>query len=217
LVHFERRNLADGSALPRGYDVVWCRNVLIYFTPEARERLVNALIESLAPDGFLFVGYAESLRDFAEVEAVRTPDAVLYRKASAETATTRPPTDAENASRTRGRAAERQTAAALPLPARNPAVRAEEAFVQLRGRYEDGARLADELAAAISGPYSRVVIDVDSAEYLGEGAAQVVKRARSAARAAGIVFSLAAERPGTLRWLRRNGLAESEDRAEGEL
>jgi len=208
LVRFERRNLADGG-FPTGYDIVWCRNVLIYFTPQARERVINALIDSLAPGGFLFVGYAESLRDFAEVEAVRTPDAVLYRKARKEHAlgrsrATTPPSKPTNNQQTAMRAAK------IPLPARNPAIRAEEAFVQLCGRYETGGRLAAELGAAISGPYTRVVLDIDGAEYLGAEAAQVVRRARSAARAAGIGFSIAAERPGALRWLRRSGLSDEE-------
>jgi len=210
LVRFERRNLADGG-YPSGYDVIWCRNVLIYFTPEARERVVNSLIESLAPDGFLFVGYAESLRDFAEVEAVRTPDAVLYRKASKEAeplprASMPPASDTPSS----GRARRSRPPAEVPLPARNPAVRAEEAFVQLCGRYETEGRLTAELGAAISGPYRRVVVDIDGAEYLGERAAQVVRRARSAARAAGIEFSIAAERPGAKRWLRRSGLLDEE-------
>jgi chemotaxis protein methyltransferase CheR len=210
LVRFERRNLAEGS-FPSGYDIIWCRNVLIYFTPEARERVINALIDSLAPGGFLFVGYAESLRDFTEVEAVRTPDAVLYRKAEKRTAPARNRPVAPTARAMRPDSAPLVPATAdVPLPARNPAVRAEEAFVQLCGRYEADDRLAAELGAAISGPYTRVVVDLDGAEYLGAEAAQVVRRARSAALAAGIDFSIAAERPGARRWLTRNGLAEEE-------
>jgi chemotaxis protein methyltransferase CheR len=208
LVRFERRNLADGS-FPRGCDVVWCRNVLIYFTPEARERVVNALIESLAPEGFLFVGYAESLRDFAEVEAVRTPDALLYRKASKPPGAVAPPARTPGPAEPKASRQPGKKAVGVALPGRNPAVRAEEAFVQLRGRYEDQARLAGELGAAISGSYRRVVVDIDSAEYLGEDAAAVVRRARTAARAAGVELSLAAQRPGARRWLRRSGLGES--------
>ena len=201
LVSFERRNLADGG-FQRGYDVIWCRNVLIYFTPEARERAIDRLIDSLNPGGFLFVGYAESLRDFAALDAVRTPDAVLYRKAAelrAPEANAKPREQRTPSSSTRG---------SVPLPARNPALTAEEAVIELSGRYDDGDRLAGELGAALSGPYQAVIVDLDGAEFLCDDAGPVMKRARSAARSAGIQFSMVAERSGTKRWLRRCGLLE---------
>jgi chemotaxis protein methyltransferase CheR len=77
LVRFERANLVDGAA-PRHCDLVWCRNVLIYFTPEARRAAVQRLVAATSPGGFLFVGYSESLRDVPALEAVRTGDAVYY-------------------------------------------------------------------------------------------------------------------------------------------
>ena len=191
LVRFDRHNLADG-VFPGNYDLIWCRNVLIYFTPDSRRRTVNRLVDSLARDGFLFVGYAESLRDFAAVDAVRTPDAVLYRKAPAPAPATPAPAPTRPA--------------ASPLLPPNPQVTAEELFIQLRGRYVDGSRLAVELGATMAGPHARVVVDVDGADFLGDEAAAVMRRARSAALAAGIEFTLVAERPGPLRWLRRSGL-----------
>src|SRR5690349_2245034 len=78
-VKFERKNLADPDQ-PRGFDLVWCRNVLIYFTPPARRRAVERLVAALEPGGFLFVGYSETLRDIPELEAIRTGAAVCYRK-----------------------------------------------------------------------------------------------------------------------------------------
>ena len=76
-VVFERANLVDGEA-PRGCAVVWCRNVLIYFAPEARRRAVQRLVGALEPGGWLFVGYSEHLRDVAELEPVRAGDATIY-------------------------------------------------------------------------------------------------------------------------------------------
>ncbi len=196
-VRFERRNLAD-PVYPRNYDLIWCRNVLIYFTPESRTRTVDRLVASLAPGGFLFVGYAESLRDFASVDAIRTPDAVLYRKAPRRHAALTPP----------GGGFPNGDVGSTPhrIPPEPAEVTTEELFVKLRGRYGDDDRLAEELAPTITGDHTRVVIDFDGAEYLSDGGAAIVRRARSAARAAGIEFELVAERPGPRRWLRRAGL-----------
>lgn len=47
--------------LPRGQDVIFCRNVMIYFDTKSRQTLVDRLFEQLIPGGFLFVGHSESL------------------------------------------------------------------------------------------------------------------------------------------------------------
>jgi chemotaxis methyl-accepting protein methylase/anti-anti-sigma regulatory factor len=92
LVTFERANLLDG-AVPRGCDIVWCRNVLIYFTAGARRRVIDRLVAAAVPGGFVFVGYSESLRDVAELEAMRANDAVYYvRRGSDAAPRSRPPT-----------------------------------------------------------------------------------------------------------------------------
>ncbi len=214
LVTFEQRNLADPD-YPRQIDLLWCRNVLIYFSAEARRQVVLRLIDSLAPGGFLFVGYAESLRDFAALEAVRTPDAVLYRKPAEEG---RAPTERPVPVAPRRAATERGTGSAggpprrrlassppEPSPPELRSLHVEEAVIELRGRYDDGARLTRELGPVLSGSYGRVVIDLDGADYLDEAAGLVLRRACSAARAAGVEVSLVAERQSTRRWLSRSG------------
>ena len=65
LVTFDERNLAEaGSDLwpPDFYDVIFCRNVMMYFTPDETQALVGRLTAALAPGGFLFLGHAETLR-----------------------------------------------------------------------------------------------------------------------------------------------------------
>ncbi len=79
LVTFERANLVDALP-PRNCDVVWCRNVLIYFSADARRRVIDRLISSLVPGGFLFVGYSETLRDITQLETHRHGDTVFYAK-----------------------------------------------------------------------------------------------------------------------------------------
>jgi chemotaxis protein methyltransferase CheR len=81
LVTFKQQNLADAD-LPRGFDLVWCRNVLIYFGPEARKRVLEKLVAALEPGGFLFLGYSETLRDVAGLRAVRHADQILWQKAA---------------------------------------------------------------------------------------------------------------------------------------
>ena len=66
LVRFQRLNLNDESyAAPMDCDLVLCRNVLIYFQPELKARVVERLLRHLAPDGCLFLGHAESLAGLA--------------------------------------------------------------------------------------------------------------------------------------------------------
>ena len=225
-VRFEQHNLADED-YPRPFDLIWCRNVLIYFAPEARRAAVLRLIDSLAPGGFLFVGYAETLRHFDALEAVRTPDALLYRKRERPAHATPTPTPTP-------RPAPAPAATPIPppapgaVPAAAPArapdagasgimraashlVAETTAMVALRGNY-DGARLAREVEAALSGPYQRIVIDLDGAEYLDDDAGPVLRRVVAAARAAGVQVVLLAERQGMRRWLTRSGaLPDPED------
>jgi len=63
-VTFRRASLTDPAALAGArYDVVFCRNVLMYFGAAALRATIERLVEALAPGGFLFLGYAEILRE----------------------------------------------------------------------------------------------------------------------------------------------------------
>jgi chemotaxis protein methyltransferase CheR len=65
LVHFSRVNLV-GNDWPAGppFDLVFCRNVLIYFERQAKIAVVERLVDRLDPRGYLFLGHAESLGGF---------------------------------------------------------------------------------------------------------------------------------------------------------
>jgi chemotaxis protein methyltransferase CheR len=64
LVRFARVNLV-GDGWPAGpFDLVFCRNVLIYFDRPGKVKVVDRLLEKLDPAGYLFLGHAESLGGF---------------------------------------------------------------------------------------------------------------------------------------------------------
>jgi len=78
LVRFQQRDLLDGAP-EVDFDLVVCRNVLMYFTPAAKKRAVKVLYDAMRPGGYLFTGSGEAL---AELPAAGlTPVAVgFYRK-----------------------------------------------------------------------------------------------------------------------------------------
>jgi chemotaxis protein methyltransferase CheR len=60
---FEVKNLVDARSLADlgTFDVIFCRNVLIYLAPSGRARVIDAFYEHLRPGGLLFLGHSESL------------------------------------------------------------------------------------------------------------------------------------------------------------
>jgi chemotaxis protein methyltransferase CheR len=80
-VRFEQRNLADEERdlwLPEAYDVIFCRNVLMYFTPEMAREVVGRLAGALAPGGYLFLGHAETLRGLSQDFHLRHTHETFY-------------------------------------------------------------------------------------------------------------------------------------------
>jgi len=63
LVSFGRQNLHESFANPGPFDIIFCRNVVIYFSAAARKDIFHRLGNALVTDGYLFVGSAESLSD----------------------------------------------------------------------------------------------------------------------------------------------------------
>jgi len=60
LVHFDFHNLKT-EFLPQRNDVIFCRNVMIYFDEAEQKRLIEKFYRCLNPEGYLFIGHAESL------------------------------------------------------------------------------------------------------------------------------------------------------------
>ncbi len=63
------------------WDIVFCRNVTIYFRPDSTRRVVNNFYESLNPGGYLFIGHSETLTSISDrFEPVEVGGVFLYRK-----------------------------------------------------------------------------------------------------------------------------------------
>ncbi len=84
-VRFEEGNLvANDSWAPESFDVIFCRNVLMYFTPDGAQRVVTRFARALAPGGFLFLGHAENLRGLSrDFELLHTHGTFYYRRRDA--------------------------------------------------------------------------------------------------------------------------------------
>ena len=62
-IRFQRFNLLDNAAEFGTFDVIFCRNVMLYFARGTQEGMVNRMTERLNPGGFLLTGHTESLME----------------------------------------------------------------------------------------------------------------------------------------------------------
>ncbi|MCK5077832.1 MAG: protein-glutamate O-methyltransferase CheR [Calditrichia bacterium] len=83
MVKFGHINLLDKFKMSgyKGFDVIFCRNVLIYFDSKAKTQVVNSLYDSLKPGGYLFIGHSESLHGISRAfKLVHFVKAMGYKK-----------------------------------------------------------------------------------------------------------------------------------------
>lgn len=82
-VIFAKGNIVDRQSLAAlgRFDVIFCRNLLIYFDEAARERAAGNIHELLYPGGYVCLGHTESMSRISQTfEPVRFPDAIVYRE-----------------------------------------------------------------------------------------------------------------------------------------
>jgi chemotaxis protein methyltransferase CheR len=82
-VRFTAANLVEQSdTRPQGlFDVIFCRNVLIYFDDTSRRLAAENLYENLAPGGYICLGHSESMSRISPLfEVCRFADAIVYRR-----------------------------------------------------------------------------------------------------------------------------------------
>ena len=60
-IEFKRLNLMEPFSFSTKFQIVFCRNVMIYFDKQTQSKLVNKFYDALEPGGFLFIGHSESL------------------------------------------------------------------------------------------------------------------------------------------------------------
>jgi chemotaxis protein methyltransferase CheR len=86
LVRFQRANLNEGHGLVGRFDLIFCRNVLIYFDAASKARAVERLLGHLSPHGLLFLGHSESLTGLGWRVRTVMPTVYALRSSMQETA-----------------------------------------------------------------------------------------------------------------------------------
>lgn len=83
MVRFMRTNLVEDRDMKafKGIDVIFCRNVLIYFDEKAKQKAVSLLYDALRPGGYLFVGTSESLHNITRaLRPIVINKVIVYQK-----------------------------------------------------------------------------------------------------------------------------------------
>ncbi|CAG0978155.1 partial demethylmenaquinone methyltransferase / 2-methoxy-6-polyprenyl-1,4-benzoquinol methylase, partial [Anaerolineae bacterium] len=83
LVKYRKVNLVDSIEMRmiKGMDIIFCRNVLIYFDDNSKKKVISHLYDSLNKGGYLFVGFSESLHNITRLfRPVSIERSVVYQK-----------------------------------------------------------------------------------------------------------------------------------------
>lgn len=80
LTSFRNYNLLDSYASLGKFDIIFCRNVLIYFSSDVKSKILNQFASALNPGGYLILGASESLTGLTErFEMVRCNPGIIYK------------------------------------------------------------------------------------------------------------------------------------------
>lgn len=79
-VSFSEQNLLSTYASLGKFDIIFCRNVLIYFSAERKKDILDRMALTLNPGGYLFLGASETITGYSDAfEMIRSPHGVFYR------------------------------------------------------------------------------------------------------------------------------------------
>ena len=79
IVHYRQLNLIDAWPMRSTFDIIFCRNVMIYFDEPTRERLIERFAAVLKPGGYLYLGHSERAVGPAAA-AFETVGNTIYRR-----------------------------------------------------------------------------------------------------------------------------------------
>jgi chemotaxis protein methyltransferase CheR len=85
-IEFTRVNLIDSRDMARyrEFDIIFCRNVLIYFNDASRRQAAENLYDCLRPGGYICLGHSESMSRISPLfQVARFPDAIVYQRPEA--------------------------------------------------------------------------------------------------------------------------------------
>lgn len=80
MVNFKQMNLLGSYSLLGRFDIIFCRNVLIYFSNEVKSQILNKFADCLNPGGYLILGSSESIQGLSDkYEMIRCNPGIAYR------------------------------------------------------------------------------------------------------------------------------------------
>jgi len=78
-ITFREMNLMQSYTLLGKFDIIFCRNVLIYFSTELKRDIIHRMSQALNPNGYLILGGSESISGYSDdFELVRWKSGVIY-------------------------------------------------------------------------------------------------------------------------------------------
>ena len=81
MVDFRPLNLLNSYNLMGNFDIVFCRNVLIYFSPQIKSQIISQIHGTLNPKGYLFLGASESISGLSDgFNMIRCNPGIVYQK-----------------------------------------------------------------------------------------------------------------------------------------
>ncbi|MBS0469574.1 MAG: protein-glutamate O-methyltransferase CheR [Proteobacteria bacterium] len=83
MVRFQQFNLLDSFGWLDDLDVVFCRNVMIYFDQKTKAQLLDKIADTLTPDGTLILGHAETTRGLSDVFTPLERTSTIFTKGKA--------------------------------------------------------------------------------------------------------------------------------------
>lgn len=200
---FRVHNLMSAN-YPKSFHLIMCRNVLIYMSLEARRYVIEKLIRSLVPNGYLILGYSE-MNDFESdlIKPERHGDSIFWRRVS------------KNNSR---KAQSENELANIVSQAGHPGLesnlntkdKSTKNILKLEGSFtqEKIPQLNIELKQLLSRSPQEAIVEIDGVDFLCTEAALQIRRAAAQQRANGGEFVLIASKPGTLHWALRSNLSQ---------